>query len=823
MRRTPITHLPSVLRLLLAIGAAGAASAVWALLSSVSGGPLPTYTTCYPAVIAVSFVLGPASGLVTTGASTLIAWAGILPQAWSIQTVSTADVVGLVLFSGCGGLIAWLAARYHQMTRRTGTSEGSLEVPRRSATVRQSANRQWDLFEVTLASIADAVIVTDPRGLVTFLNPEATRLTGWKPPDAVGQSLQTVFPIVNEDTHQPMPDPVVLVIETAHPLTLTNHTLLRSRSGRAIPIDYSAAPVRKTDGVIHGVVIVFRDVTERRAAAVALAQRTAHLEALREIATELTRELNVDRLLTLLINRAVTLLDGVSGIVYLSDPTTRAIAPRAWVGHGEWIRSLRIQPGEGVAGRVIAEDRGIIDNAYRTSPDAIPIILSHTSHSAVLGEPLRYHERVLGAILVDRAAGSFSPEDAHLLRHFADHAAIVLQNARLYTEAQRAFEDLKRSQDELVRSEKLRSLGQMAAGIAHDLNNTLAAVLGQAELGRLQARDPEIQNIFTLIETAATDGATVVHRLQEFARPKGGERMEPCDLVPIIKSAIDLTEPRWKGEAERRGVTIEVVSDLERLPHVLGSPPEIREALINLIFNAVDAMPAGGRIVFTASANGETVTLRVADTGIGIPPEIQSRLFDPFFTTKGVRGSGLGLAGVYGTMDRLGGRVRVESTPGAGATFILEFPQAERASSLPVTSMDTLQLTPRRILVVDDEPIVRSTIATLFRVDGHTVVEAPDGPTALTVLAHQSIDIVYTDLGMPGMSGLALAEGIKTGFPGIPVILLTGWGPQNAGSPDERQWVDAVLGKPLRLLDLRRSLLDHAYSGTTSHPSTPTN
>jgi PAS domain S-box-containing protein len=364
--------------------------------------------------------------------------------------------------------------------------------------------------------------------------------------------------------------------------------------------------------------------------------RRAQLEALRATTADIIRELDSSKLLTLFIERAVTLLQGVSGVVYLLDPATGIITPKAWVGHGDWVSGIRLQLGEGVAGTVIQGRRGIIENAYRTSSYAVPLFLERTAHTAVLSEPLVYHDRVIGSVLVDRRDSSFTERDRDLLRLFADQAAIAIENARLFRNQQQAYLELQQAQDELVRSEKLRGLGQMAAGIAHDLNNMLATILGQTELLRLRVRHPEIQEGLQTIQTAANDGAEVVRRLQDFARQRGGGPLSPCDLTLLVPEVLDITRPRWREEPRRKGIVIEAAVDIAELPPIQGNPAEIRQVLTNLIFNAVDAMPSGGRLHFTGRCDSQGwspgvpsfsgappvspppqwVELSVADTGI---------------------------------------------------------------------------------------------------------------------------------------------------------------------------------------------------------------
>jgi CheY-like chemotaxis protein len=343
----------------------------------------------------------------------------------------------------------------------------------------------------------------------------------------------------------------------------------------------------------------------------------------------------------------------------------------------------------------------------------------------------------------------------------------------------------------------------MSAGIAHDLNNTLAAILGQAELLKLRITDPDVQAGLTTLETAAADGAQVVRRLQDFARQRGAAPQASVDLSQVIQQALELSRPRWKDEAHRRSAPIEVVTRLEECPPIQGHASELREALMNLIFNAVDAMPTGGVLTLTTRvAKAGWVELQVADTGIGMIEEVRRRIFEPFFTTKGLHGTGLGLSVVYGIVERHGGQIAVESTLGKGTTFLLRLPTAETGPTKSGPPMGNAHPSPRTLLLIDDETAVRKAVGDLLRAAGHTVFEAEGGPSGLRLFQAHAIHCVLTDLGMPEMTGWEVARTVKASRPDIPVILLTGWGEHQQTEPRDPHLVDCILSKPTRLNDL---------------------
>ena len=572
-----------------------------------------------------------------------------------------------------------------------------------------------------------------------------------------------------------------------------------------------------------------QELEERRQAEAALATRTQHLEAVRVVSEEITHELDLAALLRLIYDRAVTLVRGESGLIFLWDEAAQHLVPHCWVGFGDWVTDLRLGPGDGVAGAVAASRQGVIANDVRNSPYALPAFLDRSPHVSVLGEPLLYGSRLVGVVTIGRndPAQPFTGEDQRLLRLFATQAAIAIENARLFQEQQQAYRRLQQAQEELVRSSKLRALGQMGAGIAHDLNNTLAAVLGQAELLRLRVHDPAVLDGLRTLETAATDGAAVVSRLQDFGRQRGQLPLTPMKLDPLVQDALEMTRPRWRDEAQRQGRTIHIEADgLDRLPAVLGHAPEIREALTNIILNAVDAMPHGGSLRFAgrgAEDGAEWVELDVADSGIGIPEAIRQHIFDPFFTTKGVQGTGLGLSVVYAILERHGGRIDVASAPGHGTTFTLRFRAAPVAGQSGDNRRPQTALPPRRLLLIDDDPQVRQTVAALLRAAGHAVTEAESGRAGLQHVTAEALDAVLTDLGMPDLAGWDVARETKAIQPELPVILLTGWGEQaepREGS-DDRRYVDRILGKPVRLDDLLRAIGELCPPEGGSAPAAP--
>jgi CheY-like chemotaxis protein len=272
------------------------------------------------------------------------------------------------------------------------------------------------------------------------------------------------------------------------------------------------------------------------------------------------------------------------------------------------------------------------------------------------------------------------------------------------------------------------------------------------------------------------------------------------DLVEVIRDALEVTQPRWRDEPQSRGIVVRVETKLAPLPPVPGNPAELREVLTNLILNALDAMPNGGTLTLTSRADERGVIIEVQDTGIGMTDEVRRRIFDPFFTTKGPKGTGLGLAVVYGIVTRHGGEIQVESREGVGSTFTIRLPYG-LIESPPTPEKESTLAAPARVLVIDDEEAVREALRDILSLR-HVVEEAASGAEGIDRLKQTRFDLVITDLGMAGMSGWQVARAVKALRPETAVVLVTGWGVQLDPAELRSKGVDRVLPKPFEMMDV---------------------
>jgi signal transduction histidine kinase len=388
-------------------------------------------------------------------------------------------------------------------------------------------------------------------------------------------------------------------------------------------------------------------------------------------------------------------------------------------------------------------------------------------------------------------------------------------------------EALRQAQQALIQQERLRALGQMASGIAHDINNAISPISLYTEslLERETSLSPGARDRLVTIQRAIDDVAQTVARMREFYRPREPE-LDQADvgLNKLVQQVVELTRARWSDQPQRRGIMIELTPRLaSELPDIRGADNEIRDALTNLVFNAVDAMPDGGIIEVRTSVRSVTtqggtqtrnVCLEVSDTGVGMDEETRRRCLEPFFTTKGERGTGMGLAMVYGMAQRHGCALEIDSKPGAGTTIRLVFP-ISTAASVPVAPVYTPQAQGRslRILVVDDDPVLTQSLQCTLEEDGHRVIVADGGQAGIDAFhsARQALvpfDIVITDLGMPHVDGRQVVASLRAATPDTPIIMLTGWGQRLQADNEQTPHVDRLMSKPPRLQELRKALAE---------------
>jgi len=595
---------------------------------------------------------------------------------------------------------------------------------------------QREQLRVTLSSIGDGVIVTDPQGRVTMLNRVTEQLTGWLDRDATGRPLPEVFNIINEQTREPVDNPVVRALRDGTIVGLANHTVLIARDGSERPIADSAAPIRGADDVVLGAVLVFRDVSDERQAEIALnhalAREQSWAERLRHVANA-----------SLTINAATT-QDSIVGVI---DSEARRI-----LGVGRC--------------------RVVFDTAEAAEKDG-SLIVALKNRS---GRQMGYIE------CSEKTGGVFDDDDRAVLTQMAQMAAIALENSNLYNE---------------IRTSDLRK-DEFLATLAHELRNPLAPISNTLQAWRTAGDVPHLADSRAVLERQVGQLVHLVDDLLDVSRVSRGKldlRRRRVQLSEVLHAAIETTQPAVNAE----GHTLQVHQPVEQV-WLDADLTRLAQVFANLLHNSAKYMEPGGTITVDASATEQEVIVSVRDTGIGISREMLPHIFDMFVQAdrsleRAKGGLGIGLTLVRRLVELHNGSVTARSDgPGKGSEFIVRLPRATPASeaSEPVNASAEgagNALPTRRVLVVDDNKDAVDSLGLLLSMVGQTVATARDGLEALSQFDAFAPDVVVLDIGLPRLNGYEVARRIRATEHGRRVILvaLTGWGQDD----DRRRTIEA--------------------------------
>ncbi|HEY3079880.1 MAG TPA: ATP-binding protein [Chloroflexota bacterium] len=398
-------------------------------------------------------------------------------------------------------------------------------------------------------------------------------------------------------------------------------------------------------------------------------------------------------------------------------------------------------------------------------------------------------------------------------------AEVRLGSRRLFILSVQDITERKQTAETLLRTERLRALGQLASGVAHDINHNLAIIAGFGDLAQqgLERPDPDVATLRThlsLVVQAAMDGSQTVNRLLRFGRGHQEGEQAVVDAGAILADVAELTAPRWRDASQAEGRAIKLKVEAQTGAYVLGWASALRELFTNLVLNAIDAMPHGGAIRLRAGhaepapgSGTAMVEVEVTDTGTGMTADVRDRIFEPFYSTKGARGTGMGLAMVFAIAEQHGGTIGVETAPGAGTTFRLRFPAAAEGEPSTPAAPAEVETPVLRILAVDDRPEITFLLCETLTLEGHTVVVAESGEEAEARLAVEPFDLMISDIGLgAGMNGWELVDRVRARWPEMRLIVATGWGAQVDPAEARTRGVEAVLAKPFRPSDLRRAV-----------------
>ncbi len=539
------------------------------------------------------------------------------------------------------------------------------------------------------------------------------------------------------------------------------------------------------------------------------------VQALLELATTIYSTLDYKVVLEKVIHYAKKLAEADGCTIYLLDKETQTLKP--WLSNYQdyidQIMKFELKMGEGATGKAAQSGLAIISNFADQDHRTVQIPGTPNEAESLMSVPLMWSGEVIGVITINaKGHRRFSDDDLNLLTIFARHVSDAIENARLFESLEKAYKELHEAQKQLVQSERLRALGEMAGGVAHDFNNILGAILGRVQLLLLNDKlEEKLKHGLKLIEKSALDGAETVRRIQEFTRVHKFTYVSKVDLNQIVEDALEMTQPRWKDAAQEKGVDIKIVRQLQETSQVAGVGTELTEVLNNLILNCVDAMPQGGTITIRTYQDQSWAYVEVCDSGVGMSEEVKRLAFEPFFTTKGKQGTGLGLSVAYGIISRHKGEITIESQEGKGTTFTIKLPIHEIASETkePETPSQVMDLK-FRILVVDDDQNIQEILQDILSLEGHQVTLASSGDQALKFFKSSKFEVVITDLGMPGMSGWDLAKEVRKLNSQIKVVLITGWRAQIETDKIKESGVDFILPKPFHIEQIKEVLYQTA-------------
>ena len=682
--------------------------------------------------------------------------------------------------------------------------------------VQQSEQRYRTLFETLIEGFCTIEMIFDATGKPVdyrFLeiNPAFAKQTGLH--NAQGKLMRDLAP--EHEAHW---------FEIYGKVALTGEPVHFENEAKALGRYYDVRAYRVGGPESRKVGILFNDITDRKGAEAKVQAQLARLNLLHQITRAIGERQDIQSIFQVVIRTLEDHLPVDFCCICLYDPAQNVLIVTSVGLHSQ---ALAMELTMTAQARIELDQNGlsqcvrgrlVYEPDITQVPFPFPQRLANGALRSMVAAPLLVESQVFGVLIAARQhAHSFSSGECEFLRQASEHVALAAHQAQLHGALQQAYDDLRQTQKAVMQQERLLALGQMASGIAHDINNAISpvAIYTDSLLEREPGLSADGRGKLETIQRAIDDIAHTVARMREFYRPREPQlTLAPVDMNAIVKQVVDLTRARWSDMAQQRGVAIELRTELAPdLPAIMGAEHEIREALTNLIFNAVDAMPDGGLLILRTRLAQEkgVVQIEVIDGGVGMDEDTRRRCLEPFFSTKGERGTGLGLAMVYGTVQRHSAEIEIESAIGKGTTMRLSFaipatPPVGAAATTRVSAVPSL-----RILIVDDDPLVLKSLRDALEGDGHDVTTADGGQAGIDAFLAaraqgNTFPVVITDLGMPYVDGRKVSTAVKSAAPETIVLLLTGWGQRMVADGDVPPHADRVLSKPPKLRELREAL-----------------
>jgi PAS domain S-box-containing protein len=632
-----------------------------------------------------------------------------------------------------------------------------LEVIRAAADQVLTALQRAELFEqvshgkyeweATFDALTDGILIFDQKGQLCRVNEAGAAFENAHVRDLIGRQCCTLLQGIEGETCR-----VANVIKTGRPVTfeLVPERLKRPVLVTITPLKNGSWSRSGDKDNPHGAVCIVRDLSELRAAEAVAREQRGFL---------------------------VKLIEHANDSISAFSPTGRLI----------WFNERLVKLSGYSREELTASDYRLFlaGDDKKTAVERFTGALAGEAQTFELNASKRNGESRLLLI-------TFTP--------IYDEGGVtsVLSIARDITEERLASE-------RAAQADKLRALGQLASGVAHNFNNILAAILGHAQLIKRDCNEEGTIQRVDIIEKAALDGAQTVKRIQGFGLQQTEEARDFVDINQLVQDSTGLTRARWSDEAQARGLRYEVELDLQLTRVVRGAASELREVFVNMILNALDAMPAGGKLRIATAAKGASAQISFADSGIGMTREVSDHIFEPFFTTKGVKGMGLGLAVSYSIVERHGGRIEAISSPGRGTTFTITLPTDEAALKEAKCS-EISKAKAANVLVIDDDERVREALVGMLSLAGHRTDHAANGREAMAKMEQEKFDLVFTDLSMPEIDGWAVASEIRRRWPDVKIVLITGYTLPTETVKRHSEFVNEIISKPIRFDDISATL-----------------
>jgi PAS domain S-box-containing protein len=698
-------------------------------------------------------------------------------------------------------------------------------------TARQAASRHGnERFRSLVNAAPMAVISANNSGRITAWNPSAERIFGFPAADAVGTVLSSLVP------PEKLEEQEALRQRTMAGESVTGlETVRLDRSGSPFPVSISTAPLRDDSGAINGIVGVIEDISERKRIALELHEKTDLLSTVTQALNTYLEAGDWASSSRQLLSFAIQKTQSESGFlgVVLEGQVLRILAHDGMVwdsplqhsrfedklGQLDALGYFDVEHEHNFLGEIILKRQTILTNSPESDPHSGGTPDGHPRMRAVLGVPIFKGKETVGLIAVANRPGGYTGLELRHLEAMSQATGVLYDNYRQSLKRAALEKDQERLEAQVRQAQKMEVLGRLAGGVAHDFNNMLMVLGGCTELlDRSLPRESPSRLYLDQIQRTTEKASAITKQLLAFSRKQVLD-VHPMDLHETLTES-EFMLPRLLG------------SDVELTFHheasnswILSAPTQIEQVIVNLAINARDAMPEGGRLAIStrnatvlpadaadsAPLSGNWVVLEVSDTGTGIDEETRAQIFEPFFTTKSPgKGTGLGLATVYGIVKQNNGHIRVDSAPGKGARFQLYFPSVETPvkdfpppASVPPALDDDGGVT---VLVADDEPVLRHAVVEILRASGYTVLEAQTAPDALVIARRHAnaLDVLLTDIVMPVMRGPELARRVTEIQPDIRVIYMSGYA---EGLPEtELPPNSAFLQKPFRFATLLEQL-----------------